>query len=142
MPEIFMPRLSDTMEEGTLSQWLKKIGDQIEKGDIVAEIETDKATMELEAYDAGVLEQILVAAGETVPIGTTIALLGTGAGLEPASGKQPAVTLAPARESAAASAPTAQPSSPAHRIAAPQPPVAEPTSHGESLLEEPVRILA
>jgi hypothetical protein len=57
MPEIFMPRLSDTLEEGTLSQGLKKIGDQIEKGDIVAEIETDNATMELEAYDAGVLEE-------------------------------------------------------------------------------------
>jgi len=138
MPEIFMPRLSDTMEEGTLSQWLKKIGDQIEKGDIVAEIETDKATMELEAYDAGVLEKILVAAGETVPIGTTIALLGTGAGLEPASGKQPAVTPAPARESAAASAPTAQPNSPPHRIAAPQPPAAEPRSHGERVKASPV----
>ena len=52
-----MPRLSDTMEEGVLSQWLKHEGDQVRKGDVLAEIETDKATMELEAYDEGVLEQ-------------------------------------------------------------------------------------
>jgi pyruvate dehydrogenase E2 component (dihydrolipoamide acetyltransferase) len=80
MPEITMPRLSDTMEEGTISRWLKQPGDTIQKGDILGEIETDKATMDLEAYEAGVLEQILVPAGETVPIGQPIAMIGTGAG--------------------------------------------------------------
>ena len=80
MPEITMPRLSDTMEEGTIARWLKKPGDTINKGDILGEIETDKATMDLEAYDSGVLEQILVQEGETVPIGKAIAIIGTGAG--------------------------------------------------------------
>ena len=80
MPEITMPRLSDTMEEGTISKWLKQPGDTVQKGDILGEIETDKATMDLEAYEAGVLEQILVPAGETVPIGQPIAIIGTGAG--------------------------------------------------------------
>jgi len=80
MPEIVMPRLSDTMEEGTLSRWLKKIGDTVAKGDVVAEIETDKATMELEAFDEGVLSQIMVHEGQVVPIGTPLAVLGPGDG--------------------------------------------------------------
>src|SRR5665647_858545 len=62
MPEVVMPRLSDTMEEGTLSQWLKNVGDPVHKGDVLAEIETDKATMDLEAFEDGVLEQQLVPA--------------------------------------------------------------------------------
>ncbi|HEY8729995.1 MAG TPA: biotin/lipoyl-containing protein, partial [Acidothermaceae bacterium] len=49
-----MPRLSDTMTEGTVSTWTKSVGERVEKGDVIAEIETDKATMELEAYDAGI----------------------------------------------------------------------------------------
>ena len=80
MPQVFMPRLSDTMTEGTVSTWTKGVGDRIEKGDVIAEIETDKATMELEAYDAGVLEQILVDVGKTVPIGEVIAVIGDGSG--------------------------------------------------------------
>ncbi len=80
MPQVFMPRLSDTMTEGTVSTWTKAVGDRIEKGDVIAEIETDKATMELEAYDAGVLEQILVGVGTTVPIGEVIAMIGDGSG--------------------------------------------------------------
>ena len=80
MPQVFMPRLSDTMTEGTVSTWTKAVGDRIEKGDVIAEIETDKATMELEAYDAGVLEQILVDVGTTVPIGEVIAIIGDGSG--------------------------------------------------------------
>jgi pyruvate dehydrogenase E2 component (dihydrolipoamide acetyltransferase) len=79
MSEITMPRLSDTMEEGTIGRWLKKPGDEIKKGDILAEIETDKATMDLEAYEAGTLHQILVQEGETVPIGQVVALIGSGA---------------------------------------------------------------
>jgi pyruvate dehydrogenase E2 component (dihydrolipoamide acetyltransferase) len=78
MSEITMPRLSDTMEEGTIARWLKQPGDEIKKGDILAEIETDKATMDLEAYEAGTLQQILVQEGETVPIGQAVALIGTG----------------------------------------------------------------
>ncbi len=79
MGEITMPRLSDTMSEGTVGRWLKKVGDQIAVGDIIAEIETDKATMELEAFEAGILQQILVPEGQTVPIGQVIALIGDSA---------------------------------------------------------------
>src|SRR2546425_9048754 len=79
MSEISMPRLSDTMEEGTIARWLKSPGDEIKKGDILAEIERDKATMDLEAYEAGTLQQILVQEGETVPIGHAVALIRTGA---------------------------------------------------------------
>jgi pyruvate dehydrogenase E2 component (dihydrolipoamide acetyltransferase) len=79
------------MQEGTIAHWLKKPGDEVKKGDTLAEIETDKATMELEAYDSGVLEQILVQEGETVPIGQALAVIGTGAGAQkqeqPAAGK-------------------------------------------------------
>ncbi|MEO6888251.1 MAG: dihydrolipoamide acetyltransferase family protein [Ktedonobacteraceae bacterium] len=80
MPEVNMPRLSDTMQEGTIARWLKQPGEQVKKGDILAEIETDKATMDLEAYDAGVLERIIAQAGQTVPIGQVIAVIGSGEG--------------------------------------------------------------
>src|SRR5436853_7344676 len=79
MSEISMPRLSDTMEEGTIARWLKSPGEEIKKGDILAEIETDKATMDLEAYEEGTLQKILVQEGETVPIGQAVALIGSGA---------------------------------------------------------------
>jgi pyruvate dehydrogenase E2 component (dihydrolipoamide acetyltransferase) len=73
---ITMPALSPTMEEGTLAKWLKKEGDRIKSGDVIAEIETDKATMEVEAVDEGVLAKILVAAGsEGVKVNTPIAVL-------------------------------------------------------------------
>ncbi|WP_174552045.1 dihydrolipoamide acetyltransferase family protein [Nocardia sienata] len=80
MPEIVMPRLSDTMEDGVVATWLKQVGDPVTRGEIVAEIETDKALMELEAYEDGVLEQILAEAGTRVPIGEPIALVGDGSG--------------------------------------------------------------
>ena len=89
MSEVTMPRLSDTMEEGTISHWLKKPGDEIKKGDTLAEIETDKATMDLEAYEAGTLQEIKVQEGETVPIGQVVAIIGSGAKAE-----QPASTAA------------------------------------------------
>lgn len=72
---IEMPKLSDTMTEGTLIKWHKKIGDSVEIGDILAEIETDKATMEMEAFDDGTLTAILVNEGERAPIGGTLAVL-------------------------------------------------------------------
>src|SRR2546421_11384174 len=82
MSEIQMPRLSDTMQEGTISRWLKQQGDEVKKGDVLAEIETDKATMDLESYDAGILEKILVQEGETVPIGQSVAVIGSGSGAQ------------------------------------------------------------
>ena len=73
---ITMPRLSDTMTDGTVATWLKKVGDTIKEGDILAEIETDKATMEVEAVDAGILAKIIVPAGtENVAVNSLIALI-------------------------------------------------------------------
>ena len=71
-----MPRLSDTMEEGTVAAWLKKVGDKVEEGDILAEIETDKATMEFESFNEGVLLHIGVAEGDTVPVDVLLAIIG------------------------------------------------------------------
>jgi pyruvate dehydrogenase E2 component (dihydrolipoamide acetyltransferase) len=76
MPDVIMPRLSDTMTEGIIAQWLKAEGDDVRRGDTLAEIETDKATMELEAYASGVLTRILAQPGSTVPIGQPIAVIG------------------------------------------------------------------
>ncbi len=78
-----MPRLSDTMEDGVVANWLKKIGETVSRGDVLAEIETDKALMELEAYDDGVLEHIIAEPGTRVPIGEPIAVLGDGTGSAP-----------------------------------------------------------
>ena len=78
MIEIKMPRLSDTMEEGSVATWHKHPGDHVNVGDVLVEIETDKATMEYEAYEAGTLTEILVPEGEVVAIGTPIALLDSG----------------------------------------------------------------
>ncbi|MFF5264985.1 dihydrolipoamide acetyltransferase family protein [Actinomadura viridis] len=75
MTEILMPRLSDTMEEGVISSWQKKPGDPVAVGDVLVDIETDKAVMEYEAYEAGVLGEILVGEGETAPIGAPIAIV-------------------------------------------------------------------
>ena len=75
MAEVNMPRLSDTMREGTITRWLKKPGDQVKRGDIIAQVETDKANMEVEAYDSGQLERILVQEGEAAPIGQVIAII-------------------------------------------------------------------
>ena len=72
---IEMPRLSDTMSEGTIAKWRKAVGEQVNKGDIIVEIETDKATMDLEAFHPGILGRILVNEGDTVAIGVPIAIL-------------------------------------------------------------------
>jgi pyruvate dehydrogenase E2 component (dihydrolipoamide acetyltransferase) len=119
MPEVIMPRLSDTMEEGTLAVWLKQPGDQVQRGDVLAEIETDKATMELEAFEEGVLQQILVQEGETVPIGQPIALIGADGAAAPAAAAAPTpaeqasrIETTPEVETPAAAAP-ATPAPPA-----------------------------
>src|ERR1700678_1294616 len=76
MVEVLMPALSPTMTEGKLARWVKKVGEDIHAGDVIAEIETDKATMEVEAVDEGKLTQILVEEGtEGVPVNTPIAVL-------------------------------------------------------------------
>jgi pyruvate dehydrogenase E2 component (dihydrolipoamide acetyltransferase) len=75
MPEVIMPKMGDAMEAGTLSTWLKSEGDAVEIGDVLAEIETDKATMELTAEDAGILQEIIAGEGDAVPVGEAIAVI-------------------------------------------------------------------
>ena len=97
-----MPRLSDTMEQGTIIKWNVKEGDEVASGAVVADVETDKATMEMQVYDDGVVAKILVDEGSQVPVGTAIALIaeeGEDPGSvtsEPAAGAAPAVTSEPA----------------------------------------------
>jgi pyruvate dehydrogenase E1 component beta subunit len=115
--ELKMPALSPTMEQGTLAKWLKAEGDRIEPGDIIAEIETDKATMEFEAIDEGVLSKIIVAAGtEDVAVGAVIALI-AGEGEEAAPAAAPAEVSAPAPTPAPAPAPTPAPAAKADKPA-------------------------
>ena len=109
--EILMPALSPTMEEGTLAKWLKAEGDAVKAGDIIAEIETDKATMEFEAVDEGVLGKILIAAGtEGVKVNTPIAvLLAEGESATDVAAPKAAAAPAAAAPAAAAAAPAAAP---------------------------------
>ncbi|MFK7851396.1 MAG: pyruvate dehydrogenase complex dihydrolipoamide acetyltransferase [Akkermansiaceae bacterium] len=94
--KIEMPKLSDTMTEGTLIKWHKQVGDEVEIGDVLAEVETDKATMEMEAFDEGTLTDILIQEGEKATIGATLAVLdGDG---EDSSGEQETQSAAPAQE--------------------------------------------
>jgi len=74
--KIEMPKLSDTMEEGVIASWNVKEGDKVESGDVIAEVETDKATMEVEVFDAGTILKILVNEGDAVPLGGTMAIIG------------------------------------------------------------------
>ena len=106
--EILMPALSPTMEEGTLAKWLKKEGDTISAGDIIAEIETDKATMEFEAVDEGIMGKILIAEGtENVKVNTPIAVLVEDGEEVPADAGQSAPAAEAAAPVAAAPAPAA-----------------------------------
>jgi pyruvate dehydrogenase E1 component beta subunit len=114
MPQILMPALSPTMEEGKLSKWLVKVGDTVKSGDVLAEIETDKATMEVESVDEGVVKELLVAEGtEGVKVNTPIALVladGEVAGEAPAAAPEAKADAEPSMVQAeapvAASAPT------------------------------------
>ena len=138
MVDILMPALSPTMTEGKLAKWLKKPGDEIKSGDVIAEIETDKATMEVEAVDEGMLNEILVEEGtEGVPVNTIIARMGGDvAAAKPAPKAEPA----PAKEEAPAKAEATSPApAPAHAsaAAAPEPEYGEtkPTTVREALRE-------
>jgi pyruvate dehydrogenase E2 component (dihydrolipoamide acetyltransferase) len=101
-----MPKMSDTMEEGTLVSWQKKVGDKVKSGDILAEVETDKATMELEAYEDGTLLYVGIKEGDAVPVDAIIAVIGEeGSNVEALlareNGEAPAETAAPAPAAAA-----------------------------------------
>jgi pyruvate dehydrogenase E1 component beta subunit len=115
--EILMPALSPTMEEGTLSKWMVKEGDTVKSGDIMAEIETDKATMEFEAVDEGIIGKILIAEGtEGVKVNTTIAVL-----IEEGESADDIVASAPAAEAA----PSASPATAAPQAKAPAAPIVD-----------------
>jgi len=120
MPNILMPALSPTMEEGKLAKWLKKVGDSVKSGDVLAEIETDKATMEVEAVDEGKLTEILIPEGtENVKVNTPIAIiLGEG---------ETAPAPAPKAEAKSEEKPAAAPKAEAKKAAPAAPAVASAT---------------
>uniref|UniRef100_B0SYX5 Pyruvate dehydrogenase E1 component subunit beta n=1 Tax=Caulobacter sp. (strain K31) TaxID=366602 RepID=B0SYX5_CAUSK len=128
MTDILMPALSPTMEEGTLAKWLVKEGDTVKAGDVIAEIETDKATMEVEAVDEGVIEAILVPAGsENVKVNTLIAKLkGEGEAASPATAAAPAAEAPAPAPAPVVAAPAAAPISAASTFADPEIPAGTP----------------
>ena len=109
--EVTMPKLSDTMTEGQIGAWRKSVGDRIERGDVIAEVETDKATMDLEAFASGVLLEQRVQAGEIVPVGTVIGLIGAAG--ESAAPRAPTTATARPRTATPPTDESAPPSMPA-----------------------------
>ena len=109
---IEMPKLSDTMTEGTVITWHKQVGDSVEVGDVLAEIETDKATMEMEAFDDGTITEILVPAGEKAVIGGILAVLDGDSAAAPSSAAPTAPSPAAAASNAPATAKAAAPAAP------------------------------
>src|SRR5579884_308427 len=107
--EIVMPRLSDTMEKGTIVRWLKQEGQEVKKGEPLAEIETDKATMPLESYASGVLLRILLPEGQSAPIGTPIAEIGAPGEARPSPAAAPTQAAAQVAAPAVAPAPPSRP---------------------------------
>ena len=132
--ELKMPALSPTMEEGTLAKWLVKEGDSVAAGDILAEIETDKATMEFEAVDEGTIGQILVAEGtENVKVGTVIAMI-AGEGEEAVEASAP-VVAAPVADTPVAAVPEA----PARKVAVQDPEIPHGTNMRTATVREALR---
>jgi pyruvate dehydrogenase E2 component (dihydrolipoamide acetyltransferase) len=149
---ILMPALSPTMEKGNLAKWLKKEGDKVKSGDVIAEIETDKATMEVEAVDEGTIAKILVPEGtQDVPVNDIIAVLagdgedvkaaGAGAAPAPKAAAAPAAQPAPAAAPAAA-APSPKPAAPAPAPAAAPQPAAQANGHARVFSSPLARRLA
>ena len=130
--EILMPALSPTMEEGTLAKWLVKEGDTVQSGDLLAEIETDKATMEFEAVDEGIIGKILIAEGsENVKVNSPIAIL-----IEEGESVDTAETTAPVASASAPQAPTAAPV--AQTQSAPAAPAASVSHNGSRVFASPL----
>ena len=137
MTEILMPALSPTMEEGVLAKWNIKVGDTVKAGDVIAEIETDKATMEVEAVDEGVVEKILVQAGATgVKVNTPIALL-KGEGEETPAASPPAPVPTPP-PTAAQPAPPPKGTDDVKATESPTPTAAAPASTPERVFATPL----
>lgn len=120
-----LPALSPTMTEGKITKWLKKEGDKVSSGEAIAEVETDKSNLEIEAYDDGVLLQILVKENETAPVGANIAMIGVkGEKAEAPAAKAPAPAATTPAPAAPASTPPAQAQGVSIRAAEPAPPAA------------------
>ena len=135
--ELVMPRLSDTMEEGTIGRWLVAEGDSFSEGDVLAEIETDKATMEFQAYDGGTVLRILVEDGESAPLGAPIAIVGD-AGEQVGDGEAPAERSKPAADE---SADTVQDDAPTpKRRKQPAPAAAQTNGEGAAVAAETLRV--
>ena len=115
--DVIMPQMGFDMKEGTLVRWIKREGDEVASGDIIAEIETDKAVVEIEAFDSGVLRQTLIGEGTTVPVGEIIAVI---AAADEEVAERPAPKAAPAKAPAASPPP-----------AAPAQPTPAPAARGE-----------
>jgi pyruvate dehydrogenase E2 component (dihydrolipoamide acetyltransferase) len=96
--DVTMPKLSDTMEEGKILKWVKAVGDHVQPGDVLAEVETDKADMDLEAFDEGVLSEVRVAEGQSAPVGTVIAVLSADGEKAEASKDRPSPAKADAKK--------------------------------------------
>ncbi len=140
MIEITMPRLSDTMEEGAIAIWHKQPGDRVEVGDLLVEIETDKATMEYEAYEAGTLSEHLVPEGKLVSIGVPIALLDDG---KPSTGPVPGATPVAVTDSAATAPVVSTEDAPASPVSAPASAAEKASRESDRLFASPlVRKLA
>ena len=130
--ELTMPQMGYDMQEGTILKWLKSEGDSVENGEPIAEIETDKAVVEFESYAAGVVRQILVAAGNTVPVGEPIAIVGEAAEAAPSAPEPPDDDDAPA-DDAADEAPE-----PPTSAAIPMPPASDDAPAVEETPEPPL----
>jgi pyruvate dehydrogenase E2 component (dihydrolipoyllysine-residue acetyltransferase) len=128
--EITMPKLSDTMEEGTILRWLKRVGERVEKGEVLAEVETDKADMELEADKAGTLAEIRVNEGEAAAVGAVLAILADSAAATPQE-PRPQAVAAVVRPAAPASVPSP--------VQAPSPPAAPPKAAKPAVPPPPQR---
>ncbi|MFC0306176.1 biotin/lipoyl-containing protein, partial [Rhizorhabdus histidinilytica] len=137
--ELKMPALSPTMEEGTLAKWLVKEGDTVKSGDLLAEIETDKATMEFEAVDEGTIAKLVVAEGtEGVKVGSVIALI-QGEDEDAAPKATPKAEAAPKEEPKPAPAPKAEAPAPkAEASAKPAAPAAMPAASGDRVKASPL----
>jgi pyruvate dehydrogenase E2 component (dihydrolipoamide acetyltransferase) len=125
--DILMPQMGYDMTEGTVVRWVKKVGDRVHRGDIVAEIETDKATVEIEAFESGTLLQILAEPGDTIPVGVPIATVGEQGEALP----EPALKPTPEREPAAVEPPLEVP---AREI-----PARDESARDEPARDEPAR---
>lgn len=128
MPDITMPKMGFDMQEGTIVRWLKKPGDEVRRGEPIAEIETDKVTIEIEAFASGILTEIVVQEGQSAPVNAVIARLDGG------NGAQAPAPAAPVAEAPAASAPTAEAPAPV----APQPVAETPAAEAGEIRASPL----